>query len=368
MRKELNKAGRIVIKIGSSIIEDNHDQVINGICSNILKLLNEDKEIILVTSGAISQGMKVMNIQSKPKDIKKLQSLAAIGQQKLMLIYENIFSKSNFQTAQILITHSDINDRVRYLNIKGTLEELLSKNVIPIINENDVVSTEEIKLGDNDNLASMIANCVNADLLIILTDQKGMFDKNPDKYKDAKLINKISVEDLKDFDSDFSTQSEIGTGGFITKIQAAKRAALSNTHTLIANGLEEDVLNNIFKKSDTGTLFIPNEKKLSAKKQWLDTTDNQNSVIIDDGACNAINNNKSLLLVGVNEIEGNFEKGDVIQCKNKSRKCIAKGIVNYSSDEVLKTKGKSMDTITAEFGSDFSRELIHVDNLIIIET
>lgn len=368
MRIELNNIKRIVIKVGSSIIEDNHDKIINRVCTDIVKLLNEGKEIILVTSGAISQGMKVMNIQSKPKDIKKLQSLAAIGQQKLMLIYENIFSNSDLQTAQILITHSDINDRVRYLNIKGTLEELISNNVIPIINENDVVSTEEIKLGDNDNLASMIANCVNADLMIILTDQKGMYDRNPDNYNDAQLINRISVEDLKDFDSDFSTQSEIGTGGFVTKIQAVKRAALSKTYTLIANGLEEDVLNNIFKKDDVGTLFIPSEKKLSAKKQWIDTTDNKSSVIIDDGACEAINDNKSLLLVGVNDVEGNFEKGDVIQCKNKQHICIAKGIVNYSSDEVLKVKGKSMDVITAEFNGKFSRELIHVDNLIVIET
>ena len=368
MRIELNNTKRIVIKIGSSIIDHNHDKIINGVCANILNLLDEGKEVILVTSGAISQGMKVMNIQTKPKDIKKLQSLAAIGQQKLMLIYENIFSKSNLQTAQILITHGDINDRVHYLNIKGTLEELLDNNVIPIINENDVVSTEEIKLGDNDNLASMIANCVSADLLIILTDQNGMYDKNPDSNRDAKLINKISVEDLKDFDSDFSTQSEIGTGGFTTKVQAVKRAALSNTHTLIANGLEDNILNNIFYEDDIGTLFIPSEKKVSAKKQWLDTTDNRNSVIIDDGACKAISDNKSLLLVGVDDVEGSFEKGDVIQCKNKNLICIAKGIVNYSSDEVLKIKGKSMDEVTTEFGSEFSRELIHVDNLIIIET
>ena len=368
MRIELNKASKIIIKLGSSIIDHRDDMIINGICTNIIELLKENKEVMLVTSGAISQGMKVMDVKNKPKDIKKLQSLAAVGQQKLMLMYEKIFSEHDFQTAQVLITHNDINDRVRYLNIKGTLEELLNNGVIPIINENDVVSTEEIKFGDNDNLASMIANLVDADLLIILTDQKGMYDKNPDSYKDAKLINRIKIEDLKEFDSDFSTHSEIGTGGFITKIQAAKRAALSNTYTLIANGLEKDVLNSIFKKDDVGTLFIPSEKKLSAKKQWIDTTDNKSSVIIDDGACEAINDNKSLLLVGVNDVEGNFEKGDVIQCKNKQHICIAKGIVNYSSDEVLKVKGKSMDVITAEFNGKFSRELIHVDNLIVIET
>ena len=175
MRIELNKASKIVIKLGSSIIDNRDDMIINGICASITEFLKENKEVMLVTSGAISQGMKVMDVKNKPKDIKKLQSLAAVGQQKLMLKYEKIFSEHDFQTAQVLITHNDINDRVRYLNIKGTLEELLNNGVIPIINENDVVSTEEIKFGDNDNLASMIANLVDADLLIILTDQKGIY-------------------------------------------------------------------------------------------------------------------------------------------------------------------------------------------------
>ena len=266
MRIELSKANKIIIKLGSSIIDNRDEMTINGICANIAKYLQENKEVILVTSGAISQGMNVMDVKNKPKDIKKLQSLAAVGQQKLMSMYEKIFSEHDFQTAQVLITHNDINDRVRYLNIKGTLEELLNNRVIPIINENDVVSTEEIKFGDNDNLASMIANLVDADLLIILTDQKGMYDKNPDSYKDSKLINRIDIENLKDFDSDFSTQSEIGTGGFITKIQAAKRADLSNTYTVIANGLEKNILNNIFTSDNTGTLFIPSEKKNQCKK------------------------------------------------------------------------------------------------------
>ena len=352
MRIELNKASKIIIKLGSSIIDHRDDMIINGICTNIIELLKENKEVMLVTSGAISQGMKVMNVKNKPKDIKKLQSLAAVGQQKLMLMYEKIFSEHDFQTAQVLITHNDINDRVRYLNIKGTLEELLNNGVIPIINENDVVSTEEIKFGDNDNLASMIANLVDADVLIILTDQKGMYDKNPDSYKDAKLINR----------------SEIGTGGFITKIQAAKRAALSNTYTVIANGLEKNILNSIFTNNNAGTLFIPSEKKISAKKQWLDTTDSRGSIIIDAGACKAICDNNSLLLVGVSAVKGYFEKGDVIQCMDSNHSCIAKGIVNYSSEDVMRAKGKTTDAIAEELGSEFSKELIHVDNLIVIET
>ena len=367
MKIKLSESKRIIVKIGSSIM-DADNLVLKEICNDISNLISEKKEIILVTSGAISQGMRQMNIQDRPKDIKKLQSLAAIGQQKLMLKYEKIFTEHNLIPAQVLITHGDINDRVRYLNIKGTLEELLLNNIIPVINENDVVSTEEIKLGDNDNLASMISNLVDADLLIILTDQKGMYDKNPDHYEDAKLIHTINIDNLNTLDSDFGTTSSIGTGGFATKIQAVKRAALSNTYTLIASGFETNVLGNIFRDNQIGTLFIPNKKRVSAKKQWLDTTDNRGSVIIDDGACKALFNNKSLLFVGVCDIEGTFQKGDVIQCKNKNLSCIAKGISNYSSNEVLEMKGKSMNQIEAKRADEFNKELIHADSLLIIET
>jgi len=283
-------------------------------------------------------------------------------------MYEKLFSVYTRRTAQVLITHNDVDDRVRYLNIKGTLEELLINKVIPIINENDVVSTEEIKFGDNDNLASMIANLVSADLMIILTDQKGMYDKNPDHCKDAKLINKILIDELNDFNSDFSTKSDTGVGGFETKIQAVKRAALSNTYSMIASGLEDNILNDIFEKDNIGTLFIPSSKKVSAKKQWLDTTDNRGSVIIDGGAWDALRKNNSLLLVGVQNVEGNFQKGDVIQCKNMKNECIAKGIVNYSSLDVMKMKGKTINDIKSEYGNEFNKELIHIDNLIIIET
>ena len=368
MRTELSNLKRIVIKIGSSIIDINHGALVSKLCSQINQYINDNREILIVTSGAISQGMKIMDILQRPKDTKKLQSLAALGQQRLMLMYEKSFSAYSHRTAQILITHNDINDRVRYLNIKGTLEELLVNKIIPIINENDVVSTEEIKFGDNDNLASMIANLVNADLMIILTDQKGMYDKNPDHSEDAKLIDSVFVDELNNFDSDFSTNSDTGTGGFVTKIQAVKRAALSNTYTMIASGLEDNILNDIFEKDNVGTLFIPSSKKISAKKQWLDTNDNRACVIIDDGACNALSNNKSLLLVGVENVEGSFQKGDVIQCKNTSNECIAKGIVNYSSGDVMKMKGMTMNDIKNEYGDEFNKELIHIDNLIIIET
>jgi len=311
--------------------------------------------------------MNILKITERPSDIKKLQALAAIGQQKLMLKYEKIFSQNNNHIAQLLITHNDINDRVRYLNIKGTIEELLSNKIIPIINENDVVSTEEIKLGDNDNLASMIANLINADLLIILTDQQGMYDKNPDIYEDAKLIKSINVSDLNKYDSDFSTQSIIGTGGFATKIQAVKRAALSATYTLIASGYENNVINDIFNDKKFGTLFIPESKKVSSKKQWLDTTENSGEIIIDDGACKALNKNNSLLFVGITNVTNTFEKGDVINCKNKKNECIAKGITNYGSDDIALLKGKSTEDIISLHGDKYNKEVIHANNLIVIE-
>lgn len=367
MRTELKKSKRIVVKVGSSIVNSIEKDYISTICNDISEFIQEEKEIVLVTSGAISQGMKILNIKEKPKDIKKLQALAAVGQQKLMLIYEQNFSKNNKHAAQVLITHSDINDRVRYLNIKGTIEELFTNKIIPIINENDVVSTEEIKLGDNDNLASMISNLINADLMIILTDQKGMYDKNPDNYDDAKLINTINIDEIKTYDTDFSTQSITGTGGFVTKIQAVKRAALSNTYTLIASGYEENVLRKVFEDNKMGTLFVPLEKKISAKKQWLDTTDNHGAIIIDNGACKALQQNKSLLFVGVTDVKNSFQKGDVVRCVNLNNICIAKGITNYDSDDVILMKGKSTEDIKNLHGDEFTRELIHTDSLIVIE-
>ena len=369
MKIELKKSNKIVIKVGSSIINNNDGKdYLSNICNEISLLVKEGKEIIIVTSGAISQGMAILDMNDRPRDIKKLQALAAIGQQKLMLDYEKIFSQNNNKIAQLLITHNDINDRVRYLNIKGTIEELISHGIIPIINENDVVSTEEIKLGDNDNLSSMIANLVGADLLIILTDQQGMYDKNPDTYKDAKLIKSININKLKNYDSDFGTQSTTGTGGFVTKIQAAKRAALSGTYTLIASGYENKIINDIFNDNKFGTLFVPEKKKVSAKKQWLDTTDNQGTVILDDGACKALNQNSSLLFVGVTGVINTFEKGDVINCKNKNNECVAKGITNYGSSDIILMKGKSTETIKSEHGDEYVKEVIHRDNLIFIET
>ena len=367
MKIELKKSNKIVIKVGSSIINNNDGKdYLSNICNEISLLVKEGKEIIIVTSGAISQGMAILDMNDRPRDIKKLQALAAIGQQKLMLDYEKIFSQNNNKIAQLLITHNDINDRVRYLNIKGTIEELISHGIIPIINENDVVSTEEIKLGDNDNLSSMIANLIGAELLIILTDQKGMYDKNPDCFNDAKLIKSINVSDLKKYDADFSTQSNIGTGGFSTKIQAIRRATLSGTYTVIASGYEDGILNKIFTKS-YGTLFIPELKKVSSKKQWLDTTENQGAIIIDKGACKALNKNSSLLFVGIKNIINSFEKGDVINCMNEKNVCIAKGITNYGSDDIALLKGQSSENIISEYGDKYTKEVIHADNLIVIE-
>ena len=368
MKIELKKSKKIIVKIGSSIINNSNDkQYLSNICNELSRLSHEGKDIVLVTSGAISEGMTTLNINDKPTDIKKLQALAAVGQQKLMLIYEKIFSNNDINTAQLLITHNDINNRVSYLNIKGTIEELHSNRIIPIINENDVVSTEEIKLGDNDNLASMIANLIEADLLIILTDQDGMYDKNPDKYADAKLIKILNVNELKKYDSDFSTNSSTGTGGFSTKIQAVRRAALSGTRTLIANGYQKQIIQDIFNENKFGTLFIPETKKISSKKQWLDTTENQGSVVIDEGACKALSQNNSLLFVGITHINGSFDKGDVINCLDQNNNCVAKGIVNYNSEEIRLLKGKCSIDIKSEYHDRFTKEVIHADNLIFIE-
>ena len=265
----------------------------------------------------------------------------------------------------------------------GYFDDLSRKVVAHFIRQYQITSSVEFGcgLGKTMNFIQKETNIDTLGIDISETSIKKAKEKYPDMSfevnnienildysKDAKLINNIYVDQLNDFDSDFSTNSDTGTGGFVTKIQAVKRAALSNTYTMIASGLEDNILNDIFEKDNVGTLFIPSSKKISAKKQWLDTTDNRGCVIIDDGAWNALSNNKSLLLVGVENVEGNFQKGDVIQCKNTSNECIAKGIVNYSSGDVMKMKGMTMNDIKNEYGDEFNKELIHIDNLIIIET
>ena len=248
----------IVLKIGSALIssdENLSDKLIKSLTAQINDFIKKGMNFVIVTSGAISQGQKILNINQKPIELESLQALAAIGQQQLMGMYERSFQDYNLLTAQVLLTHADMNDIQRHSNAKATIEKILSMSVIPIINENDVVATDEIKLGDNDALAAMVSNLLDADLMIILTNQQGLYDKNPDLNKDAVLIKECNIEDIDINKYDSNSKSDVGTGGFKTKLQAVKIASASGTDTIVASGFEKNILTKIMNQEDIGTYF-----------------------------------------------------------------------------------------------------------------
>ena len=248
----------IVLKIGSALISSNEnlsDKLIKSLTAQINDYIKKGMNFVIVTSGAISQGQKILNINQKPIELESLQALAAIGQQQLMGMYERSFQDYNLLTAQVLLTHADMNDMQRHSNAKATIEKILSMNVIPIINENDVVATDEIKLGDNDALAAMVSNLLDADLMIILTNQQGLYDKNPDLNNDAVLIKKCNIKDIDINKYDSNSKSDVGTGGFKTKLQAVKIASASGTDTIVASGFEKNILTKIMNQEDIGTYF-----------------------------------------------------------------------------------------------------------------
>tara|TARA_Y100000389_G_scaffold100087_1_gene96837 strand:- start:295 stop:1053 length:759 start_codon:yes stop_codon:yes gene_type:complete len=251
----------IVLKIGSALISSNEnlsDKLIKSLTAQINDFIKKGMNFVIVTSGAISQGQKILNINQKPIELESLQALAAIGQQQLMGMYERSFQDYNLLTAQVLLTHADMNDIQRHSNAKATIEKILSMSVIPIINENDVVATDEIKLGDNDALAAMVSNLLDADLMIILTNQQGLYDKNPDLNKDAVLIKECNIEDIDINKYDSNSKSDVGTGGFKTKLQAVKIASASGTDTIVASGFEKNILTKIMNQEDIGTYFKSN--------------------------------------------------------------------------------------------------------------
>jgi glutamate 5-kinase len=253
----MKKYKKVVLKIGSALISESNiasSRMINDLSEQV-SLMNNSIDFIIVTSGAISQGMNILNTNEKPKDLESLQALAAIGQQQLVGLYEKSFKRFDKLTAQVLLTHDDMNDHGKYMNAKATIEKLLSLKVIPIINENDVVATEEIRFGDNDKLAAMVSNLISADLMIILTNQAGFFDKNPDKHDNAKLIKKCNISDININQFNIDEKSDLGTGGFKTKLQAVEMVYKNDIDSIIASGFEKDVLQRIFSGEDVGTFF-----------------------------------------------------------------------------------------------------------------
>jgi glutamate 5-kinase len=372
MKSLLANSHRIIIKVGSSLVTNHGEgldqKAIASWVEQISHLVKSGKEIVLVSSGAVAEGMQRLSWKTRPTLINELQAAAAIGQMGLIQIYEKNFSHHALKAAQILLTHDDLADRKRYLNARSTLNTLLELKVIPIINENDTVVTDEIRFGDNDTLASLVANLIEADLLIILTDQPGLFSEDPRKNKEAKLIHYGISGDLSLEAMAGGAGSSIGTGGMLTKVLAAKRASRSGAHTIIASGKEANVLIRLNQGETIGTHLESKQLKVAARKQWLaDHLQLRGKLILDDGAVDALKKEgKSLLPIGVISVEGDFDRGEVVLCLDTKGGEIARGLINYNAAETKKIMGKPTNLIENLLGYIDQPSLIHRDNLILL--
>lgn len=362
----------LIVKVGSSLVTNNGEgldkQAIAAWAAQISALVEQGKQVVLVSSGAVAEGMQRLGWKQRPTAVNELQAAAAVGQMGLVQMYESCFAKHNLHTAQILLTHDDLRDRKRYLNARSTLKTLLDLGVIPIINENDTVVTEEIRFGDNDTLAALVANLIEADALVILTDQQGLYSADPRKESNAKFINFETAGNLDLEKMAGGAGSNVGTGGMLTKILAAKRAANSGAHSVIASGREADVLIRLCAGEAIGTHLKSSQIKTIAKKQWLaDHLRVGGKLVLDAGAVKVLKTEgKSLLAIGVVDVQGQFERGDVVACVNEAGSEVARGIVNYNSSDASKIKRKASSDIEKILGYVEESELIHRDNLIII--
>src|SRR4030043_261176 len=364
---------KIIIKVGSAVLtgSDGLDlKIINSLVREMSELIHKGYSVVLVTSGAIVSGKHRLNITGKLRSIPEKQAAAAIGQGRLMRIYSKLFEKQGLYVAQILLTLSDLSDRQRYLNIRNTLSTLMEWGVTPIINENDSVAVDEIKFGDNDNLAAMIANIVEADLFINLTSTEGLFDCNPAQSKKAKLIE--LVYEITDQIEAASTEdtSTGGTGGMKSKVLAAKKVTAMGIPCVIAPGKKKKVLADIIAGKEIGTLSLPMADRLNSKKYWIAfTLQPSGKLVIDDGAKKALlEKGKSLLPSGIVDVEGDFDLGDPVSCVDREGTAVAKGLVNYNSAEIRKIKGLKTSQISQVLGHKDYDEVIHRDNLAIIYT
>jgi len=368
----LLEAKVIVVKVGSSLVTNNGnglDQVaIAAWAGQITALAQQGKQVVLVSSGAVAEGMQRLGWKKRPTAVNELQAAAAVGQMGLVQMYESCFSQHQLHTAQVLLTHDDLADRKRYLNARSTLRTLLELNVIPIINENDTVVTDEIRFGDNDTLASLVANLIEADALVILTDQQGLYSADPRKDIHAKFIQHAIAGDVALEQMAGGAGSDVGTGGMLTKILAAKRAARSGAHTVIASGREADVLIRLASGEVIGTHLKTTEMKTTARKQWLaDHLQLRGRLTLDAGAVKVIKEDgKSLLPIGVTAIDGAFERGEVVSCCDVAGVEIARGLVNYSAAEALRIIRKHSTEIEKILGYVEASELIHRDNLVLL--
>jgi glutamate 5-kinase len=368
----LTGARRIVVKVGSSLVTNEgrgiDAQAIANWSRQLAVLAGQGREVLMVSSGAIAEGMKRLGWKQRPKELNELQAAAAVGQMGLAQMYESRLSEQGMASAQVLLTHADLADRERYLNARSTLLTLLGLRVIPVINENDTVVNDEIKFGDNDTLGALVANLVDADAYVILTDQRGLYSADPRRDPAARFIEEARAGDLALEAMAGGAGTAIGRGGMLTKILAAKRAAGSGTSTIIAWGRETDVLVRLAAGERIGTTLLASTPKVAARKQWMvDHLQMRGAVIVDEGAANKLRSDgKSLLPIGVLEVQGDFVRGDVIAVRTLQGEDVARGLANYGAGEARLIARKPSSQIESLLGYANEPELIHRTNLVLM--
>lgn len=371
-RSRLTTARRLVVKIGSSLLtaqgQGLDTKAIADWVKQIADLHKQGVQVLLVSSGAVAEGMKRMGWSKRPHELYKLQAAAAIGQMGLIQTYETFFKEHDIHTAQVLLTHDDLSNRKRYLNARSTLTALLDLGVVPVINENDTVTTDEFRFGDNDSLAALVANLVEAEALVLLTDQPGIFNKDPRQHSDATLVEEANASNSELDSMVNSKPGELGSGGMFTKVRAARLAARSGAVTAIADGSADNIIERLRAGEPVGTLLLSDKEPVVARKQWLAShLQVTGKLVLDDGAVKVLRESgRSLLPVGVSAVEGRFARGEVVSCVDFRGQEIARGLVNYSSDETQKIKGQASQKIEELLGYVDEPELIHRDNLVLL--
>jgi len=371
-RSTLADSKRWVVKIGSALLTDDGKglarDLIAGWVSQLSELRSQGMELVLVSSGSVAEGMLRLGMKSRPSELHLLQAAAAVGQMGLVQAYEENFQKHGLHTAQVLLTHDDLSDRKRYLNARSTIQSIIGLGAIPIINENDTVVTDEIRFGDNDTLGALVANLVEADGLIILTDQKGMFSKDPRKHADAKLLSEVQAEDIGLDEMASGEAGGLGRGGMVTKVRAARLAARSGAYTVVVGGRIETVLLRLRECEALGTLMLPSKSRQVARKQWLaGHLQIKGQLVLDAGAVRKLKEEgKSLLSVGVSAVSGGFKRGEIVSCVDASGKELARGLINYEVGDAQRILKCSSDQIADILGFSHEPELIHRDNLVLL--
>jgi glutamate 5-kinase len=368
----LRHARRVVVKIGSQILSSEggiEEARLRGLGRELAELHDRKKEIVVVSSGAVAAGMTRLGRKEKPKTIPEKQALAAVGQIKLMALYERLFSKFDKSVAQVLLTHEDLANRQRYINAKHTFQVLLESSIIPIVNENDTVAVEEMKFGDNDHLSALVATLLEADLLVILSDVEGVYDKDPRAYADARLISLISESKGLSQTIAGNSLSTVGTGGIVTKLGAAEKAALAGIPTVIASGMQSGVLGKVFAEEEScGTLILAEANRLTSRKHWIAyNLKTAGEIVVDQGAHDAVaQKGKSLLPSGLKEVRGVFGVGECVSCVDLEGREFARGLVNYSAQELNQIKGLHTSGIEKVLGYKAYDEVIHRDDLVVL--